>query len=53
MINFIRTIYSISLVLGWLILIWFLPIYYIWCWKPNKSIKAGLNDWIDESADDF
>ena len=53
MINFIRTIYSISLVLGWLILIWFLPIYYIWCWKPNKSIKEGLKDWIDESADDF
>ena len=53
MINFIRTIYFIFLALGWVILIGFLPTYYIWCWKPNKSIKEGLKDWIDESADDF
>ena len=34
------------------IVLGFLPILYIWCIKPNKSIQEGLKDWIDESADD-
>lgn len=29
------------------------PIIYRWCIKPNKSLKDGLKDWIDESTDDF
>lgn len=29
------------------------PIIYIYCIKPNKSLKDGLKDWIDEGADDL
>lgn len=31
----------------------FLPVLYIWCIKPRKSIKEGLKDWIEESANDI
>ena len=32
---------------------WAAPVIYHWCIKPNKSLKDGLRDWMDESADDF
>lgn len=31
----------------------FTPVIYIWCIKPRKSLKEGLKDWIEESADDI
>lgn len=33
--------------------IWILPVVYIWCIKPNKSLKDGLKDWLFESSDDI
>lgn len=29
------------------------PVIYIWCIKPHKSLKEGLRDWLDDSADDI
>ena len=29
------------------------PVVYIWCIKPNKSLKDVLREWFDESADDL
>lgn len=34
-------------------LLFILPIYYIWCYKPYKSLRDGLKDWVDESSDDI
>lgn len=36
-----------------LVSLWFLPIYIIYSYIPNKNIKEGINDWLDESADDI
>lgn len=29
------------------------PVIYIWCWKPNKSLKDGLTEWWHESDNDI
>lgn len=36
-----------------LIILFMLPVFYLWCVKPGKSIRDGLKDWIDESIDDI
>ncbi len=36
-----------------LVSLWFLPIYIIYCYIPNKNIEEGINDWLDESINDF
>ena len=33
--------------------LWILPVIYLWCVKPGKSIQDGLRDWLDESAEDI
>lgn len=38
---------------GIFITVYFAPIIYIWCIKPNKSLKDGLRDWINESSEDI
>lgn len=30
-----------------------LPVIYIYFIKPKKSLKEGLKDWIEESANDI
>ena len=33
--------------------LWILPVIYLWCIKPGKSIQDGLRDWVGESAEDI
>lgn len=33
--------------------IWLLPIIYIWCVKPDKSLREGFRNWFYESEDDI
>ena len=28
-----------------------LPIFIMYCAKPNKSLREGFRDWLDESND--
>ena len=48
-----ETILLILFVVVFLPVLMLLPIWFIYCWRPGKSLKEGLRDWINESDDDM
>lgn len=44
MILFVIAAWAISILI---------PVYFMYCFIPHKSIKEGFRDWINDGYDDF